>query len=384
MEQRGAFTPAAPADAPVVSGEDLTAAPIRSGRRRPEAPKRRRRLALDLTLLGIVGALLLVAIAAGSAAIYREFYSPTAFVQRYLGLLESGHAADALAIPGVAVDSAELEAAGLPANASEALLRPAALGALTDVSFVSEEIAADGTTMVGVTYRAGAYSGTTTFAVQRTGSIGLAPTWSFARSPLALMDLSVSGSMTFDVNGFTIDKRQVSPDGVDADPEAAVALLVFSPGLYSVSVDTPISTSPGVAVLSDSPLANVPVSVQALPTPEFVGVVQQRVEEFLTTCATQEVLQPTACPFGFSVQDRVVSVPTWSIAQQPVVAVQPDGAGWRIPDAEAIAHIQVDIRSLFDGSVDSVSEDVPFIVSGAIEILPDGTASIVVRGTDTQ
>lgn len=344
----------------------------------------RRRLALDLTLLGIVGVLLLAAIAAGSAAIYREFYSPSAFVERYVGLLESGRAADALAIPGVAVDSTELEAAGLPVTASEALLRTAAMAALSDVAVVSEVTDPDGTTQVSITYRAGAYEGTTTFSVQRTGSIGLAPTWSFARSPLALMDLSVSGSMTFEVNGFTIDKRQVSPDGADADPAAPVALLVFSPGIYSVSVDTAIASTPGVAVLSDSPLANVPVSVQAQPTQEFVDVVQQRVEEFLTACATQEVLQPTACPFGYTVQDRIVSPPTWSIAQQPTIGVEPDGAGWSIPATEAVAHIAVDIRSLFDGSIDSVSEDVPFLVSGSIEILPDGTASIIVRGADPQ
>ncbi|MEL4881637.1 hypothetical protein AAEH85_22050, partial [Shewanella algae] len=85
------------------------------------------------------------------------------------------------------------------------------------------------------------------------------------------------GSMQFSVNGFEIDKRQVSVDGVDADPSAPVPLLVFSPGLYSVAVDTPMSTTPGVAILADSPLTDVPVEVQAQPTEQFVSVVQQRV-----------------------------------------------------------------------------------------------------------
>ena len=39
---------------------------------------------------------------------------------------------------------------------------------------------------------------------------------------------------------------------------------------------------------------------------------------------------------------------------------------WRIPPADAVAHIEVDIRSLFDGSVRHVSEDVPFLVTGHI------------------
>ena len=61
----------------------------------------------------------------------------------------------------------------------------------------------------------------------------------------------------------------------------------------------------------------------------------------------------------------------------------PDGAGWRIPPADAVAHIEVDIRSLFDGSVDEVAADVPFSVAGSISVLPDGTASITVSSPDS-
>ncbi len=364
---------AAETAAPISAPADPTTVP---------ASPRRRRLGLDLTLLAIVGVLLLAALGAGAAALYREFYSPTAFVERYLGLLAQGRAADALAITGVSVDSAELEAAGLPATASDALLRPAALATLTDIEIVSEETTDAGTTLVTASYHAGAFPGRTTFEVQRDGWLGVAPTWAFVKSPLALVNVAVKGSMTFDVNGFSLDKRQVSPEGVDADPLKPVALLVFSPGIYSVSVDTPISATRGVAVLSDSPMANVPVELQAFATPQFVATVQERVEEFLTSCATQEVLQPTACPFGFFVQDRIVSPPAWSITSQPTVSVVPDGAGWRIPAAEAVAHIEVGIRSLFDGSIRDVAEDVPFTVTGSIAVLPDGTASITVGGPD--
>jgi hypothetical protein len=150
-----------------------------------------------------------------------------------------------------------------------------------------------------------------------------------------------------------------------------------------VSVDTPISATPGVAVLSDSPFSNVPVEIHAAATPQFLALVQQRVEEFLTKCATQEVLQPTGCPFGYLVDDRIDSTPKWSIANQPTVAVKPDGAQWTIPPAQAVAHIEVDVQSLFDGSISHVSQDVPFLVTGTISILPDGSATIVVGGPDT-
>ncbi len=373
-QQSGSTVPTSTPDIPSAPPQDPRAA----------SPRRRRgSLALDLTLLGVVGVLLAGAVAAGSQVLYREFYSPSAFVERYLGMLAEGRAADALSVAGVAVDSAELEAAGLPIGASDALLRTAALAPLTDVEVVSEVTGGD-TTKVTVAYTAGRYPGTTTFTVERDGQIGLAPTWRFARSPLAVVDLTVLGSMSFEVNGFEVDKRQVSAAGVDADPVAPVPLLVFSPGVYSVAVDTPISATGGVAVLSDSPLHATDVSIQAAPTQEFTDIVQQRVEEFLTTCATQKVLLPTACPFGFPVEDRIVSAPEWSIARQPTVALEPEGANWKIPATEAVAHIEVDIRSLFDGSVRRVSEDVPFLMTGTITVQPDGTASIVVGATDTR
>ncbi|QKJ21313.1 hypothetical protein HQM25_17095 [Microbacterium hominis] len=334
-------------------------------------------------IIGVLGAALVAALWAGGALLYQHFYSPTAFVERYLGMLSDRDAADALAVPGVAIDSADLADSSLPEQASDALLRRDALAALTDVEVVSEQIDGE-VTLVTVDYRAGAYQGTTTFEVERDGWIGIAPTWRFARSPLAVIDLTVNGSMSFDVNGFEIDKRQVSPDGVDADPLEAVPLLVFSPGVYSISVDTAISATPGVAVLSDSPFHTIPVSVQATATEEFVEVVQERVVQFLESCASQQVLQPTACPFGYLVQDRIVAPPTWSISAHPAVTVEPAGAGWRIPPTEAVARIAVDIQSLFDGSITAVDEDVPFIVTADITVRPDGTASIVVTGPDTR
>jgi hypothetical protein len=129
-------------------------------------------------------------------------------------------------------------------------------------------------------------------------------------------------------------------------------------------------------------MVNVPVTLQAEPTQKFIDVVQQRVEEFLTNCTAQQVLQPTGCPFGFVVRNRVDQLPTWTITQQPQVSVVADGAGWRIPDTSATAHIDLTVRSLFDGALYPVSEDVPFVVNGTIAVLPDGTASIRLGGSD--
>lgn len=343
--------------------------------KQPVTSAPRARLWADLSILAVVGVLLFAAIGAGGMALYQQYYSPSAFVSRYLDLLATGRAADALQLPGVAIDRTALETVGIEETASEALLRRDALAPLSDVEVLSEKTV-DGITTVAVSYTAGTYEGETTFAVQQDGWVGVTPNWRFATTPLAAVELTVLGADQFIINGFEIDRRQVVPAGPEATPAEAVPLLVFTPGLYSVTVDTPVATAPGVSILADAPLTSTPVEVQSEPTEEFVSVVQERVEEFLMQCTEQQVLQPTACPFGLQVLNRLATLPEWSIVQQPKVTVKPDGAHWQIPPTDAIAHIEVDIQSLFDGSIEHVSEDVPFQVNGSITILPDGSASI--------
>ncbi|MFT4260240.1 hypothetical protein [Microbacterium sp.] len=338
---------------------------------------RRARLAADLAVLAVVGVLLIAAIAAGVSTLYTSYYGPSAFVTRYLDLLSSGRAADALHVPGVAVDSATLSDAGIDGKPSEALLRSAALAPLTDIEVVSEQAAGEGFD-VTVSYLASGHAGTTTFRIEQDGWAGITPNWRFAQSPLAVIDLTLRGADRFAVNGFEMQRGQISAAGAEAAPLDPLPMLVFTPGLYAVSVDTAISTASGIGVLADSPLASTPLDVQTSPTDEFIAIVQQRVEEFLAQCATQEVLQPTACPFGLEVRDRLASTPQWSITTPPTITVVPDGAQWRIPATGAVAHIEVKVRSLFDGTVDDLAEDVPFQVDGTIAILPDGTASIKV------
>lgn len=357
---------------------ERTETPDTAGR----ASDRARHLRRDLVLLAVGGALLVVAVALGGSWLYQSLYSPAAFVDRYLHLIAAGRAADALAVPGVAIDRTDLSDAALPTDASDALLRAAALAPLTDIRIVSERRSA-AATEVTAAYRAGGHPGRTTFQVRSNGWIGVAPSWRFVRTPLAVIDLSVHGSMTFRVNGFSIDKRQVSSSGAQVDPAAPLPMLVFSPGLYAVSVRDAAASSETIAIVSDSPMKDVPAVVQAQPTAAFVSVVQQRVTEFLTQCATQQVLQPTGCPFGYIVDNRIQGLPRWSLVSQPQIALLPDGENWRISPVDGVAHIVVDVRSIYDGSLQHVDEDVPFSISGTVVVGADGAATINVVATDT-
>lgn len=349
-------------------------------RRRRERRERRASLRSDLTILAVVGLVLVASLGAGGITLYRAFYSPSAFVTHYLTLLSEGRAADALRLPGVALDTTDL-ARGSFGSASDALLRRAALAPLSDITVTKERPDGDATA-VTVQYKAGGHRGTSTFRIHQIGWIGVAPSWGFAQSPLSLVSLTVRGSDRFRVNGFELDRRQVAAKGADAPPLAPVPLLVFSPGLYSVSVQTATATADGIGVLADQPLAQVPLDVQTYPTTAFVKVVQQRVNEFLTQCATQQVLQPTGCPFGLTVANRITQPPTWTVPTMPQVTLEPDGAGWRIPPAPATAHVEVEVQSLFDGSLHDVTQDVPFQVDGTIQFLADGSAAISITAPD--
>jgi hypothetical protein len=360
-------------------GETALADPPAGAVAAPAAPSPRRWTGLEIAMTVVIGALLIAAIAAGFASLYRGFWGPSAFAERYVQLIAEGRAADALAVDGVAVDTAELEAAGLPASAHDALLRSTALGYdLTDIHAV-EERQVDGDTEVSVAYRIDGTTAESTFRISPSGWSGLVPAWSFARSPLAVVQVGVHGSMSFAVNGFEIDKRQVSPDGVDADPLAPVSLLAFAPGIYEVSVDTPTTAAEPQRALVDEPLTATAFDLQAAPTPEFLDVVAEQVSSFLTgQCASQQVLQPAGCPFWVSLENRLAAgtLPTWSVVQEPPIELVPDGAYWRIAEASGLAHIEMDVQSIATGRITHVSEDVPFTIDGTVEILADGTAQI--------
>ena len=123
--------------------------------------RRRRSLTADLTALAVVGVLLGGALFAAGAVVYDRLYSPSAFVVRYLDLLAQGRAVEALDVPGVRVDLLDLDDVGLPDDATDALLRQAALAPLSDVR-VLDSVDADGVTAATVSYVAGTHEGTTT------------------------------------------------------------------------------------------------------------------------------------------------------------------------------------------------------------------------------
>lgn len=308
-------------------------------------------------LLGVLIGALAVSVMILNATVF----SASGFVRSYVAALERHDLAEALSTPGVLGT----------ANASRELLTPAALGDIEDVSIVSDVDLGGG--VHDVTYSAtvrtadlGATTATGTFQVQQEESrFGVFSSWSFLRSPMSVLRITPLNDASFSVNGVAL----VAPGG----PSVGAAYQVLAPGFFTVSHESDYLTADPVGTAVSSPGSVVPVTVDIRASEFFVSEIQKQVNSFLDACTTQQVLFPTGCPFGQELSNRVESVPKWSMSTYPDITIEPgnDLGTWVVPETQAAAHLVVDVRSLFDGTLSTFDEDVPFGLSWVMTIRGD-------------
>lgn len=292
-----------------------------------------------------------------------SLYSASGFVRGYLDSLARHDSEGAL----------ELAGAGFSGDASDDLLIPAAMSDLTDVNLVSDSADEQGVHTVAYAYRAGGVAGVSTFRVVHQGTLlGLFNTWAFESSPLGVIQLTVQHESSFAANGVALQ----SPS-----PNEPVPYLVFVPGTYAISHDSTWLHAKTLPVTATQPATAVRAQLDIEANAAFGKQVQKEVNAYLDKCATQTVLLPTGCPFGESMGNRIVSTPAWKMSSYPPVVILPGAkAGeWMMPATPAAAHLVVDVKSLFDGSVSTFDEDVPFSVSYLITFLPDGALNIAAQ-----
>ncbi|MEP6482391.1 MAG: hypothetical protein ABJA94_10340 [Rhodoglobus sp.] len=289
-----------------------------------------------------------------------SLYSASGFVRGYLDSLARHDAEGALDLAGTTVVG----------DASDALLVPGAMGDLDEIALVSDTADEQGVHTVVYSFSAGGVPGTSSFRVTHTGELlGLFSTWAFEKNPLGVIQLTVRHDPGFSANGVAL---------ATPTPDRASPYLVFAPGTYELShrsawlqaTSTPVTvTQPGVAVRG---------SIDVEANAAFGKEVQKEVNTYLDACATQTVLLPTGCPFGEAMGNRIVSTPAWTMTSYPRVVIEPGATSgqWVMPATDAVAHLVVEVKSLFDGSISTFDEDVPFSVSYVITFLPDGGLSI--------
>ncbi|WP_353808056.1 hypothetical protein [Agromyces sp. SYSU T00194] len=330
----------------------------------------------------LLAVLLVVAFVSSVGALNRTVYGSSTFVERYLQAIADDDIAQVMATPGVELTAAELEERGLDADVSTAMLRSGVLDhGPEDVRIISDvEGDEDGERVVTASYRIGTTINESTYVLRPLEPLyGVLARWEFAESPLAVTDVTVENGALFQVGSLTLDTR-VGKTGDDLAAFSQEApYLTIAPAAYSFAYDSQLLAAPAVELPVVRGGENEVVLVTA-PTDVFVQRVQEEVDGYLSeTCATQQVLQPSGCPFGIVIDDRVLSTPEWSIVEFPVVTLTAGDDAFEMPRTEGTAHISVEVQSLFDGSVSQLEEDRPIVLALTTWIKPDGSLAIELR-----
>ncbi len=337
-----------------------------------------KRLALRRSIVIWSGILLLTIAALFSAVgiLNRELYSAPAFVRIYLDALANHDVAAALATPGVTI--ATNDSAGAP---STELVTPDALGGLSDATLVSDTELSPGRHRVVYAYTLTglddhAVRTQTEFDVRQTGTGWfLFPQWTFVSPPTATVSVTVSHAASFRSGTAEV----TLPDPASFHSSAEFDVLV--PGLYVLSHSSAYLGSRSVAVTASASGARLSAVVDVQPTYAFVDAVKNKLDAFLDQCTTERLLYPPGCPFGLDIDDRITTEPSWSIETYPtpftIIAGQDS---WIVPNSSGLAHVTVDVRSLFDGTVSTIDKSVLYNVSFSLTIEPDGSIRFGSRG----
>ncbi len=308
----------------------------------------------------VVFAMLIAAFFLTIGALNNGLYSAHGFVGSYLDAIARHDLAEVIATPGVALTD----------NASSRLLTGSALGKLSDIRLISDTTAGSEHVVV-YSYSFGTTRAETRFRVQPTGQrFGMFPTWRFAVSPISVITVTALHDPRFTVNGMPV----VSVRGQDKP----TPYQVLTPGLYVLSHQSTYLTASAVPVSVVSTGSRLNASVDVRPRPAFTSEVGKQLHAFLDKCATQQVLQPTGCPFGYQTGNRIVGLPVWSMSRYPVVDILPGTAPgtWLVPKTVAAVHLKVRIQSLFDGTVSLFDKDLPFTVRYLITLGPGDAMQI--------
>jgi hypothetical protein len=321
------------------------------------------------SLLGwaVLTALVPVAFAIVVVALNLTVYSAGGFVARYLDALERKDVAVALETPGVTA----------PVGTSTAALQRTALSGLGRHRIVSDVDAGEGIRRVTAEYELGGSSARTEFLVAAAPpGFLLFNGWRFDESPVARVRVTVLHDTGLRVNGAGVPDATPTSTG-----DGTVDLAVLTPSHLVLDQKSRYLVAKPMTVDVTDAEAGAEATIDVQANAEFTASVQREVDAFLDDCATQRVLQPAGCPFRRLLEDRVQDEPQWSIVSYPDIAIEPgvgdDGAfAWFVPPATGVAHIRVEVVSLFDGSVSTLDEDVDYEVLYAITLREDGGLDI--------
>jgi hypothetical protein len=307
---------------------------------------------------GIAVAIAIAGFAILVAVLNATVLSAAGYVQGYLNALERRDSATALQLAG------ELPATSRRTDLliDDTIVPVTVLEVTTD-----DEI--DGITPVDVTFEVDGRTGSATFLLQRSNALfGLFPVWRFAESPLASAEITVMNTTDFTVNGVHL-RAPVQNE--------AVRYLTFAPGILTLEHESSLLVSVPEVVLVDDPAAPLRAVLTTEASPSFVAQVQTEVDRYLDECASQQKLFPDGCPFGQGITDRIISEPEWQIVSPPIISLQPTSTPgeWTAPTTPGVARLIVDVKSIYDGDIETFDEPVPFSIGFTVTFV--GASEVV-------
>ena len=290
--------------------------------------------------VAVLAASLFVGIAIANATVF----SASAFVRDYLTTLAAGRVDEVMDLPGV-------EAAGL----DERMLDSRAIDGFTWELVGDTEVR--GVHHVTVEFSAHGARGRATLSVTQVGSrFAVFPRWGFATSPVTSVSVATTGDTRLTVGRLPLEVAEGGP----------VAFAALTPGVYTLSHESRFLAAGPVTIVADGAAASVDLAIE--PRPAFVEAANDALAAELRACAEQHVLFPTGCPFGYAIENRVVSEPEWTITRMPTARlVSTDEVGlWAVRGSQGVARLRVEVQSLFDGSISTLEQDVPFSITARV------------------
>ena len=290
-------------------------------------------------------------------------YSASGFVSSYLHAVARQDVDDAKRMPGVTVS----------ADGTDELLAPGALASLTDIHLVRDTDDRGGRHTVLYGYTIGGTEGTSSFVVEHTGArLGVFSAWRFVDSPQSLLSVTVRNGSGVIANGVTLPPTAAGREH---------SYRVLTPSRVVLSHSSVYLAAAKAATLIDEPATVAQATVNIQANPAFIREVQKELDKFLAACTTQKVLLPTGCPMGKQITDRLQNAPIWTIVKYPIVTIVPGNTAgrWQVPETQAVAHLTVRVKSIFDGSLSTLDADVPFSVRYLITFADDGRPTITAQ-----
>jgi hypothetical protein len=183
--------------------------------------------------------------------------------------------------------------------------------------------------------------------------------WRFAKAPTSSLEFSVIGD-----NRVTVNASDLVLTTLGVPPRVKVLV----PGHYEASLETEWLESEVASATVSEVGSTTPIRLRLQPTSQLRDTAASAVEEFLNDCVNQKVLQPVGCPFGVSIDDRVLGSPEWKILDYPEVALALSGdrASWSMVATGGVAEVTIQVQSLFDGTVEQRVDEVSFDLNGLV------------------